>query len=70
MNEKINIDRKWLNKFRGELYRFTKFEMPMDNDFKHGMYARLKGKFAFLSMVNPEKAEKYRGYFNLIEPKK
>jgi RNA-directed DNA polymerase len=66
VNEKININRNWMNDFRGELHRYAKFGLPEDPSIKRKTYNHLKGKFAFLKMVSPEKAAKYQNYLDRI----
>ena len=67
INEKININRKWLNSLRGELHRYSKYGLPNDENHKRKVYNELKGKLAFLQMVNPEKAKKYYPYLEKMQ---
>jgi len=62
VNEKLNVDRKWLNSLRGELYRYQKFGLPQGEEGAL-IYNQLQGKIAYLHMVNPQKAEKYYQIF-------
>jgi hypothetical protein len=67
INEKINIDRKWMNTFRGEIYRYSKFGTLLEEKEKAKVYNQLKGKFSYLRMVNPEKASLYDQIFQISD---
>ncbi|MHA1562774.1 MAG: reverse transcriptase family protein [Promethearchaeota archaeon] len=66
VNEKLNVDRKWLNSLRGELYRYQKFGLPHGEE-GDTIYNQLQGKIAYLHMVNPEKAKKYTHIFQKLK---
>ncbi|TFG20741.1 MAG: RNA-directed DNA polymerase [Promethearchaeota archaeon] len=66
VNEKINIDRRWMNAFRGELHRYSKFGLPSDGVQRSKIFSQLKGKMSFLQMIDQNKAQKYDLYFEKI----
>ena len=66
VNEKLNVDRKWVNSLRGELYRYQKYGLPQGEE-GDTIYNQLQGKMAYLHMVNPEKAEKYYLIFQKLK---
>ena len=69
VNEKLNVDRNWVNSLRGELYRYQKFGLPQGEE-GDAIYNQLQGKIAYLHMVNPEKAEKYNQIFQKLKEMK
>lgn len=58
VNKKLNINSEWVKNFRAELHNYTKHGIPADDGMK--IVCKLQGKLSYLSMVNPEKALKYR----------
>ena len=58
VNEKINIDRKWMNLFRAELHHASKNGIPND-ETGINLKLQLQGKFSFLKMVNEGKYHQY-----------
>ncbi len=66
VNEKVNVDRKWLNTLRGELYRYSKYGLSEDSNEILRILSRLKGKLAYLKMICPDKARKYNEYLDIL----
>ncbi len=66
VNDFANINHQWLNQLRGDLYRYNKFGFST-NEVKDEILSQLHGKIAFLKMVNPHKAEKFRDLYKNIK---
>ncbi len=60
VNDELNPDRQWCMKLRAQIHQFNENKEGLQKEEKERELNEIQGKIAFLHMVNPQKAQKFK----------